>query len=147
MALLGIVMAPQIDFPSFFDRNSSERDSLQILPLATRTKPIPTKPPLMKVAFAITITKDGRFQDGAAVLAHSIIKAFQHDPIEISFVAFVHPNVTTSRPFLRRIGFSVIEAPTPINVSAIQGKFLREHINDKAGCCGAAELIKLYSYR
>lgn len=41
----------------------------------------------------------------------------------------------------------VIETPTPVNVSAIRGKWLREHINDKAGCCGAAELIKLYSYR
>jgi hypothetical protein len=101
----------------------------------------------MKVAFAITITKDGKFQDGAAVLAYSIIESFKNDPVEISFVAFVHPDVSTSRPYLRQIGYSVIEAPTPINVSAIQGKFLREHINDKAGCCGAAELIKLYSYR
>jgi hypothetical protein len=41
----------------------------------------------------------------------------------------------------------VIETPTPVNVSAIRGKWLREHINDKAGCCGAAELIKLYAYR
>lgn len=41
----------------------------------------------------------------------------------------------------------VIETPTPVNVSAIRGKWLRDHINDKAGCCGAAELIKLYSYR
>lgn len=106
-----------------------------------------TIPPLMKVAFAITITKDGKFQDGAAVLAYSIIESFKNDPIEISFIAFVHPNVSTSRPYLRQIGYSVIEAPTPINVSAIKGKFLREHINDKAGCCGAAELIKLYSYR
>lgn len=37
--------------------------------------------------------------------------------------------------------------PTPVNESAIQGKFLRDHINDKAGCCGAKELLKLYSYR
>ena len=43
--------------------------------------------------------------------------------------------------------YRVIETPTPVNVSAIQGKWLREHINDKAGCCGAAELIKLYAYR
>jgi alpha-N-acetylglucosamine transferase len=41
----------------------------------------------------------------------------------------------------------VIETPTPINETTIQGKFLREHINDKAGCCGAKELLKLYSYR
>lgn len=120
-----------------------EPSSLRIV----ATPPPTTPPTMMKVAFAITITKDGKFQDGAAVLAYSIIESFKNDPIDISFVAFVHPNVTTSRPYLRQIGFSVIEAPTPINVSAIKGKFLREHINDKAGCCGAAELIKLYSYR
>ena len=43
--------------------------------------------------------------------------------------------------------FRVIETPTPINESAIAGKFLRDHINDKAGCCGAKELLKLYSYK
>jgi hypothetical protein len=146
-------MRPQVNiFPSL--RNASERGPsfFALLP-SDGTKasalivPSPTKAPLMKVAFAITITKDGRFQDGAAVLAHSIIESFQHEPIDISFVAFVHPNVSTSRAYLRKIGFFVIEAPTPINVSAIRGKYLREHINDKAGCCGAAELIKLYSYR
>ena len=36
---------------------------------------------------------------------------------------------------------------TPVNVSAIRGAYLRNHINDKAGCCGAAELIKLNAYR
>jgi hypothetical protein len=40
----------------------------------------------------------------------------------------------------------VIECPVPVNVSAIFGDFLREKIN-KNGCCGAAELIKLNSYR
>lgn len=43
--------------------------------------------------------------------------------------------------------YRIIETPTPVNESAIRGKFLREHINDKAGCCGAKELLKLYSYR
>jgi alpha-N-acetylglucosamine transferase len=41
----------------------------------------------------------------------------------------------------------IIESETPVNTSAIRGKYLREHINDKAGCCGAKELIKLNAYR
>lgn len=44
------------------------------------------------------------------------------------------------------LGFHIIEVPTPINASAIKFSFLREHI-DKNGCCGAAELIKLTSYK
>ncbi len=54
----------------------------------------------------------------------------------------VHPLVTTARPLLAKLGYSVIEAPLPINVTAISGKFLREKINNN-GCCGASELIKL----
>lgn len=108
---------------------------------------VPTKPLRLKVAFAITITKDGNFQDGAAVLAYSIHKAFEGEKnLDLSLVAFVHPNVTTSRGPLTQLGYHVIEVPTPINVAAIKFEFLREHI-DKNGCCGAAELIKISSYR
>lgn len=104
-------------------------------------------PPIKKrLAYAITITKDGFFQDGAAVLAYSIMKYAKNSTYDISLIAFVHPNVTTSRVGLRRLGFHVIEVPTPVNTSAIKFPFLRDHI-DKNGCCGAAELIKLTSYR
>lgn len=99
-----------------------------------------------KVAFAITITKDGVFLDGAAVLAYSIIESMKNQPYQFSLIAFVHPTVTHARPILRNLGFHVIEATTPINVSAIPHKFLREKIN-KNGCCGASELIKLNAYR
>lgn len=105
-------------------------------------------PKRKKVAYAITITKDGFFQDGAAVLAWSIIKQAQYSKqhTDISLVAFVHPLVVEARPLLRKLGFHVIEAPMPINVTAIEHKFLREKINLN-GCCGASELIKLNAYR
>lgn len=99
-----------------------------------------------RYAYAITITKDGFFQDGAAVLAYSIMKYSWNASYDISFVAFVHPNVTTSRPGLEKLGFHVIEVPIPINRTAIQFEFLREKI-EKNGCCGSSELIKLTSYR
>jgi hypothetical protein len=105
-----------------------------------------SQPRRPRIAFAITITRDGFFLDGAAVLAYSILRHSSQSPYSISLIAFVHPNVTTSRPGLKNLGFHVIEVPIPINVSAIQFDFLREKIN-KNGCCGSSELIKLTSYR
>jgi hypothetical protein len=67
-----------------------------------------------RIAYAITINKDGYFQDGAAILAYSIIKISENIPYQVSLIAFVHPNVTKARPFLKNLGFHVIEAPTPI---------------------------------
>lgn len=58
-----------------------------------------------KIAFAITMTRDGPFHDGAAVLAYSIAKAFGKDNIEIGLFAFVHPKVQSSRQFLRNCGY------------------------------------------
>ena len=111
-----------------------------------QTNVITTANSKLKIGFAITITKDGNFQDGAAVLAYSIYDAFKDEQISASLIAFVHPNVTTSRSVLTQLGYHVIECPTPINVDKIKFKFLREKIN-KNGCCGASELIKLSSYR
>ena len=70
----------------------------------------------------------------------------RHVDFDISLLAFVHPNVSSSRPLLTQMGFQVIVAPTPINTSAIRYEFLRTKI-DKNGCCGASELIKINSYR
>ena len=67
-----------------------------------------------RIAFAITITRDGSFQDGAAVLAYSLHNSNMTKEFAISLVAFVHPNVTTSRPILNRLGYHVIEVQTPI---------------------------------
>ena len=101
-----------------------------------------------RVAYAITITKDGFFQDGAAILAYSVMNISRNADYDFSLVAFVHPNVSISRPILQNLGFHVIEIPKPINVSAIDDKFvfLKTKI-DKNGCCGASELIKLNAYR
>eukprot|EP01031_Cornospumella_fuschlensis_P042104 gene42104-51410_t len=104
------------------------------------------EPAIPRYAFAITITKDGFFMDGAAVLAYSIFKQARQANYQISLVAFIHPNVTIARPYLTKLGFHVIEVPIPINVSCITSPFLREKIN-KNGCCGSSELIKLSSYR
>ncbi len=119
-----------------------QKHLITTIPVAIKVVDNPKK----RLAFIITITKDGFFQDGAAVLAYSIMKNVKSALYDISFIAFVHPNVTSSRVGLRRLGFHVVEVPTPVNTSAIRFDFLREKI-DKNGCCGAAELIKLTAYR
>jgi hypothetical protein len=61
-----------------------------------------------RIAYAITMTQDGNFLDGAAVLAYSIYEASMKGNDLISLIAFVHPNVTTSRPILQKLGYHVI---------------------------------------
>lgn len=62
-----------------------------------------------RIGYAITMTKDGHFLDGAAILAYSIYEASMKGNDIISLIAFVHPNVTTSRPTLKKLGYHVIE--------------------------------------
>ena len=62
-----------------------------------------------RIAYVITITKDGHFQDGAAVLAYSIHKVSQLANDDVSLISFVHPSVSTSRPILAKLGYHVIE--------------------------------------
>jgi hypothetical protein len=124
----------------------NDKDNNINIKSVVNNKPIEVINIRKRIAYAITITRDGPFQDGAAVLAYSIFKYSKDIDYNISLIAFVHPNVTTSRPVLNRLGFHVIEAMVPINSSAIPFKWFREHI-EKNGCCGSSELIKLNSYR
>ena len=67
-----------------------------------------------RVAFAISITKDGNFQDGAAVLAYSIAAITRGKPYDSSLIAFVHPSAKQAQSLLSRLGYHVIETPIPI---------------------------------
>lgn len=97
----------------------------------------------LKIAYAITITKDGNYLDGAAVLKHSVdMLGSAHD---VDFVAIVHPQVTKTRNALQDLGVKIFEYPEPIKSSEIQGKHLRDTI-DKSGCCGILELLKLRAF-
>eukprot|EP00516_Mucochytrium_quahogii_P006339 CAMPEP_0203758054 /NCGR_PEP_ID=MMETSP0098-20131031/10830_1 /ASSEMBLY_ACC=CAM_ASM_000208 /TAXON_ID=96639 /ORGANISM=" , Strain NY0313808BC1" /LENGTH=387 /DNA_ID=CAMNT_0050650301 /DNA_START=38 /DNA_END=1204 /DNA_ORIENTATION=+ len=97
----------------------------------------------LRVAFAITITKDGDYLDGAAVLKESIgrIKTVH----EIHYVAIVHVNVSSTLPKLKKLGYEVFSYEAPVVSSEIEGEYLRKEI-DKSGCCGALELLKLRAY-
>jgi len=96
-----------------------------------------------KVAFAITITQDGPYVDGAAVLAQSI-RRLTWD-FEIELVAIVYIEAIKCRTPLEYLGFRIIEKDVPVKPSEIQGEFLRNNIG-KNGCCGEKELLKLYAY-
>ena len=105
----------------------------------------PSAPRKKKVAFAITITKDGPYFDGAAVLAYSIHTAMNESKeFEAHLVAFVDPGVK-HREGLEFLGYEIMEKQLPVPIEEIQGDFMREKIANN-GCCGATELLKLYSY-
>lgn len=57
------------------------------------------------VAYVISVTADGPYMDGAAVLAHGIRKASAESKYGTDFIAIIHPNVTSSRPALKRVGW------------------------------------------
>lgn len=57
------------------------------------------------IAYAISVTADGPYMDGAAVLAHAIHKASAGSKYGTELIAMVHPNVTTSRKALIRAGW------------------------------------------
>lgn len=76
-----------------------------------------------RVAVAVTVTKDGPYLDGAAVLQHSI--RMTKSKYAIDMVAIVHAGVQTTRPALEALGFRIIEFPPPVDSKNIKGKHLR----------------------
>ena len=57
------------------------------------------------IAYAISVTADGPYMDGAAVLAHGIRQASKDSKYGMDLIALVHPNVSSSRVALRRAGW------------------------------------------
>ncbi|CAM9249820.1 unnamed protein product, partial [Phaeothamnion confervicola] len=102
------------------------------------------------VAYAVTVTRDdaaGPYLDGAAVLAQSIDEVCGAPTARYScdLVAFVTLEVIAARPALAALGFRVLERPLPVPLVEVRDAATRAKL-EKGGCCGAAELLKLYSY-
>ncbi|CAN0050547.1 unnamed protein product, partial [Ascophyllum nodosum] len=98
------------------------------------------------VAFAITLTKDGPFMDGAAVLAASIDRACGKSEFLCDLVAFLNDKVgVPAEDALRRLGFRVMRPGLPLELDEIEDEFTRTRIS-KGGCCGPAELMKFFAY-
>ena len=104
----------------------------------------------MKIAYAITVTKDGSFLDGALVLGHSAKKV--HDgsrgfisKYDADLVAFVAPSVVKARPILEAYGWRVLEKPLPVEIADIENNVYADKMKN-SGCCGADEFLKLWAY-
>lgn len=109
-----------------------------------------TKSKKKVVAYAITVTKDGPFVDGALVLGYAAQKV--HDtnkgyksPYNAELVAFVTPNVITSRPILEKFGWKILEKELPVALDEIENQKYANKMKD-SGCCGADEFLKLWAY-
>lgn len=106
-------------------------------------------PTRLKVAIAITVTKDGPFVDGALVLGYAARK--YHHPMntsslyDVDLVAFVTSKVTTSRVILSYFGWRILEKPLPVALDEIQNQDYAQRMRD-SGCCGADEFLKLWAY-
>lgn len=57
------------------------------------------------IGYAISVTADGPYMDGAAVLAYGIRKAMAASKYDYDLVALVYPTVNTSRAALERAGW------------------------------------------
>lgn len=107
---------------------------------------------IITIGIASTITACGtdRFTEGAAVLKYSIdltsINGSKGGKYNYKMYILHHPDALECALPLKDLGFELLERPTPVNVSAIQGDVLRERIV-RNGCCGEKELIKLEAFR
>lgn len=103
-----------------------------------------------KIAYAITVTKDGNFVDGALVLGHSAkrvhdIKYGFNSEYEAELVAFVVPSITKSRVILQAYGWKILEKKLPVEISEIENEEYATKMKN-SGCCGADEFLKLWAY-
>lgn len=103
-----------------------------------------------KVAYAITVTKDGPFVDGALVLGyaakkvHDASKGYQSN-YDADLIAFVAPGVVLAKSILESFGWKVLERPLPVEISEIVNKEYADKMKN-SGCCGADEFLKLWAY-
>lgn len=103
-----------------------------------------------KIAYAITVTKDGNFLDGALVLGYSArkihSKRFKNpDEFDMDLIAFVTSSVTTSKDALEKFGWKVYVKDLPVGLDEIKNEKYVKKMKD-SGCCGADEFLKLWAY-
>ena len=99
-----------------------------------------------RIAYAITVTKDGPFLDGALVLGHAVKKTHDSSSKYVAdLVAFVAPHVVTARPILEAYGWRILERGLPVELSEIKNTAYAEKMKS-SGCCGADEFLKLWAY-
>jgi hypothetical protein len=134
------------DVQSLADQHLTDQQMAEIL----NRNFVAEKPKKKTIAYAITVTKDGNFVDGALVLGyaarriHDASKGFPSD-YDAALVAFVTANVITSRPILEGFGWKILEKPLPVPLGEIENQEYANKMKD-SGCCGADEFLKLWAY-
>lgn len=98
-----------------------------------------------KVAYAITVTKDGHFVDGALVLGYAARKAHLQSKYGVDLIAFVAPTVITARSILSANGWKVLEKGLPVALDEIENQNYAQKMKN-SGCCGADEFLKLWAF-
>ena len=97
------------------------------------------------VAYAITVTKDGRYIDGAAVLGEAVGHVHKQSRWNYALVAIVHVSVSKSIPPLRALGWHIVRRDLPFSLDAIENQEYAEAVKSN-GCCGHLELLKLHAW-
>ncbi len=103
-----------------------------------------------KIAYAITVTRDGPFVDGALVLGYAARKVHDESKgylskYEADLVAFVAPTVIQARSILEANGWKVLAKSLPVALEDIQNQDYAMKMKD-SGCCGADEFLKLWAF-
>lgn len=102
------------------ETDSSITPNIRGISTSDQKKPINTK---KKIAYAITITKDGPFLDGALVLGYSALEAQKSSSkYTADLVAFVTPEVVHARPVLESYGWKILERDLPVSLDEIESE-------------------------
>ena len=151
LILYSIINGTQISPPEpILEPNVTEQPEDASEPAVVVEEPSVVKVTKPKIAYAITVTKDGSFVDGALVLGyaakkyHSAQKGFP-DTYDVDLVAFAAPSVKTSIPILQQFGWRVLQRPLPVSIEEIVNQDYAQKMRD-SGCCGADEFLKLWAY-
>lgn len=109
--------------------NSVAQTTIATKPITSAVNTVTTNTHKEKktIAYAITITKDGPFLDGALVLGYAALK--YHDPkhgynspYNAELIAFVVPGVVRARKILSDFGWKIIERKIPVALDEIENK-------------------------
>jgi hypothetical protein len=100
-----------------------------------------------RIAVAITITRAGEthYSDLFAAISQSVYQWQLNSQYRIDKIAFVHVGAEEFVEKLRFWGFQVILKDIPVQVEELRNPQYKASA-PKSGCCGLAELIKLYAY-
>lgn len=150
MAIISVYVIVNSGIAASEPVTSTPRPTQKIQPQQTTSAIVTTANNKKKIAYAITVTKDGHFVDGALVLGyaarkvHDATKGFPSE-YDVDLVAFVVPSVVEARTILSAYGWRVLERQLPVAIDEIENKEYAQKMKD-SGCCGADEFLKLWAY-